>query len=345
MARRSWTSIWAKGMASGLAALRKTTPRRLAVPKAAKRAVKQAVRKAVGKAVKTTPRPAGGQWLPGVAVGPAGARRYKLYKPAGLAAGAPVPMIVMLHGCGQDATSFAASTRMNQIAAREGFVVMYPEQDRLANAQGCWNWFDTTSGRAHREAASIIAAIDQVALRLPVDPQRVAVAGLSAGASMAALLAARHPERFKAVVMHSGIPPGTAHSTLTALGAMRGRRATAALDSAHTSAWPPLLVIHGSLDSVVAPRNGRAAAQVWADAVGARAKAARSVQRGKRHPMAVTDFKVDCKTKGHTVATLVEVARLGHAWSGGAASQAFSDAQGPDASRMVWSFASKQFGD
>jgi hypothetical protein len=43
------------------------------------------------------------------------------------------------------------------------------------------------------------------------------------------------------------------------------------------------------------------------------------------------------------VATLVAVNGLAHAWSGGAASQAFSDGQGPDASRMAWAFAAKQF--
>jgi poly(3-hydroxybutyrate) depolymerase len=39
----------------------------------------------------------------------------------------------------------------------------------------------------------------------------------------------------------------------------------------------------------------------------------------------------------------VLVAGLGHAWSGGAAGQPFSDAQGPDASRMAWAFAARQF--
>ena len=348
MARRSWTSIWAKGMASGMKALRK----------ASKPARKPTTKRSAAPKPEPKPKPGVGHWLSGVAVGAAGARRYKLYLPPGLKTGERVPMIVMLHGCGQDAASFAASTRMNQIAARAGFIVLYPEQDRLANPQGCWNWFDTRSGHAYREAAVIMAAIDKACLLAPVDPQRVAVAGLSAGASMAALLATQQPERFRAVVMHSGIPPGMANSTLSALSAMRGRRAAAPLQTtpavmaataakATTAAtasfpttWPPLLVIHGSADSVVAVRNGRAAAQVWADAAGAKATAVRSVQRGKRHAMNVTDFK----SKAGTVVSLVEIGRLGHAWSGGAASQAFSDAQGPDASRMVWAFAARQFG-
>ena len=56
--------------------------------------------------------------------------------------------------------------------------------------------------------------------------------------------------------------------------------------------------------------------------------------------MTVTDFK----RKGSTIAKLVEVGELGHAWSGGAAHRPFSDHQGPDASRMAWAFAAKQFG-
>jgi len=104
--------------------------------------------------------------------------------------------------------------------------------------------------------------------------------------------------------------------------------------------WPPLLVIHGDVDAVVSPQNGQAAAQVWASAAGANDSAARSVQRGKRYPMSVTDYK----RAGSTVATLVAVRGLAHAWSGGAASMPFSDGRGPDASRMVWAFASRQFG-
>jgi hypothetical protein len=56
--------------------------------------------------------------------------------------------------------------------------------------------------------------------------------------------------------------------------------------------------------------------------------------------MTVTDFKAG----GATVASLVVVPQLAHAWSGGAASQPYGDARGPDASRMAWAFAAKQFG-
>ena len=283
-----------------------------------------------------------GDWLAGIALGAGGARRYRLYRPPGVRTGERLPLLVMLHGCGQDARGFADSTRMNRIAARERFFVLYPEQDRFANAKGCWNWFDTRSGRAYSEAGLIMRAVDQVCALYAVDRTRLAVAGLSAGASMAALLVTQHPTRFKALMMHSGIPPGSANSTMSAVGAMHGHRqpsALAATAALLSSAWPPLLVIHGAADDVVSARNAQAAVRVWAAAGGATASDSRQMQRGKRYPMTVTEFKA----KGSTVARLVQVDRLGHAWSGGAASQPFSDRHGPDASAMLWSFAEAQF--
>jgi poly(hydroxyalkanoate) depolymerase family esterase len=333
MKKRRLGAVWAKSFERSLAAFTRSAV------KSGARAMTRALKPA---AAKRKPPAVPGSWLPGVALGAAGVRRYRLYRPPELKFGERLPLLVMLHGCGQDAASFAASTRMNRLALRERFLVLYPEQDRLANPQGCWNWFDTSSGRAQGEAALIMKAIDQACLLHGADRTRVAVAGLSAGASMAALLVARHPGRFKAVVMHSGIPPGTAHSTLSALGAMHGHRPTAPLAATPitmAASWPPLLVIHGDADALVAPQNGQAAAQAWADAAGARASAPRSVQRGQRHPMVVTDYR----HRGRTVATLVEVARLAHAWSGGAASTPLSDARGPDASRMAWAFAARQF--
>ena len=325
MKRSPWAALFAR---------QATTTARAAL-RAGSKATAQAV-----KAIQARRKPpaGGGDWLMGVAMTASGARRYRLFRPAGVKFGERLPLMVMLHGCHQDARSFAASTRMNTVAARERFLVLYPEQDRLSNAQGCWNWFDTQSGRAFSEAASIIATIDQVCLLYAADRERVAVAGLSAGASMAALLATRHAGRFKAVAMHSGIPPGTANSTLSAVGAMQGRGRTRQPIAAAV-AWPPLMVIHGGADGIVSDHNAEAAVQLWSQAAGARSLAHRSLQRGKRYPMTVTDFK-----RGRAlVATRVQIGRLGHGWSGGAAGQQFSDAQGPDASRMIWRFAAKQF--
>lgn len=329
MARRRATLPWGLALQRTLGAF----------TRAHLRASTQAVRAAVKPTLERRKAPRGqGDWIAGLATIPGGMRRFQLYRPPGITFTEKLPLMVMLHGCGQDAKSFAVGTRMNALAAREGFFVLYPEQDRRANAHGCWNWFDTRSGGAQAEARIVLAAVQQVCLLYPIDRERVALAGLSAGASLAALLATQQPSRFKAVVMHSGVPPGMASSSATALAAMRGHRSAAAPEPGPP--WPPLLVIHGANDRIVSSENAGAAARLWAEAAGARAAAPRKVQRGKRHAMTVTDYKL----RGQTVASLCEVDALGHAWSGGAARSAYTDAQGPDASRLAWAFASRQFG-
>lgn len=292
---------------------------------------------------KAAPRASGGRdagaWVSGFCVGPAGARHYRLFKPAELRFNERLPLLVMLHGCGQTAAEFASSTRMDQLARQHRFLLLYPEQDRRANLQGCWNWYDTDGRGAFREAATLLAALDQVCRLYPVDASRVAVAGLSAGASMAALLATRYPDRFGAVAMHSGVAPGAAHSAGSALRAMRGRRALLPTGHPTEHDLPPLLVIHGAADRIVTPGNGADAAELWADRGRAYPSATRTRRLGQRHPMSITEYR----SGRRLVATLCEVEHLAHAWSGGAAGRRFSDARGPSASSLTWSFAARQF--
>ena len=288
----------------------------------------------------STGKPGVGSWTQGLAMAPGGMRRYWLYKPAGVRRTEPLPLLVMLHGCGQDAETLAASSRMNRLADRERFLVLYPEQDRLHNAQGCWNWYETRSGKAQVEAGIIEMAIDQVCLVHGVDPKRIALAGLSAGAGMAALLATRRPGRYRAIAMHSGVPPGAAHSTATALSAMRGRRTAPTLPNERPGVpLPGLLVIQGTADQVVAEANGSAAVELWARHAGALPRPSRVVQRGLRHPATLTDYRTPDR---RLAATLCTIEGLGHAWSGGAPGRD-SDPRGPDASRMIWAFCKKQF--
>jgi poly(hydroxyalkanoate) depolymerase family esterase len=309
-------------------------------PVAAQRTLTGIAPVSIAKSVTTLVHSASSQWTSGMASGVSGTRRYRLFKPSAVRPGERLPLVVMLHGCTQDAQALAASTKMNRLAQVERFMVLYPEQDRLSNLQNCWNWYDTRTGRAQREADSIASAVEHICLTQPVDPLRLALVGLSAGAGMASLLAVRQPERFQAVVVHSGVGPGLASSSATALRAMRGHRVAVPLVPLATgSHLPALLVIQGNVDPIVAPSNGAQAAQLWADCEGAHAGKPHTVQRGKRHPAMVTDYR----NRGRLVATLCLVNGLGHAWSGGAPDLPYSDPKGPDASRMAWTFMKKQF--
>lgn len=337
--QRTLTAMTRSAMRAGSKAMVQA----LRAPKAVKAV---AVKKTAIKTTIKTPRPLATQRSTGFTAGVAGGLRYRLFKPQGVRQSERLPLMVMLHGCSQNAETLAASTRMNQMAERERFLVLYPEQSHISNMHGCWNWYQTRSGKAQSEADAIAAVIDQICQTQAVDTMRIALAGLSAGAGMAALLATRCPERFRAIAMHSGIAPGVAHSSATALTAMRSSRAGTPLSplvegapGAQGMHLPALLVIQGDADRIVAPKNGVEAARLWAAREGAKPGPSRTVQRGKRYPATVTDYR----TQGRLVVTLCEIGGLGHAWSGGAAKQAYSDPKGPDASRMVWAFAAKQF--
>jgi poly(hydroxyalkanoate) depolymerase family esterase len=151
---------------------------------------------------------------------------YRLYLPPAPSPGASMPrsLVLMLHGCKQDAQDFATGTRMNALAASRNVVVVYPEQRKASNSHGCWNWFKPQHQQRGRGEPAMLAALAQsVAAAHEVPASRLYVAGLSAGGAMAAILGECYPDVFAAVGVHSGLPRGAAHHALGALSAMRGR--------------------------------------------------------------------------------------------------------------------------
>jgi poly(3-hydroxybutyrate) depolymerase len=116
------------------------------------------------------PRPApvavpdGASFLAVTFSGTAGNRPYKLYVPSSYR-GAPVPLIVMLHGCTESPDDFAAGTRMNEAAEKHTCLVAYPEQTGSANVQRCWNWFREADQQRDTGEPSLIAGITREVMR------------------------------------------------------------------------------------------------------------------------------------------------------------------------------------
>ena len=277
----------------------------------------------------TPTRPASFEELPFATA--LGLRHYKLFTPAGLPDW-PAPLVVMLHGCKQNPDDFAAGTRMNELAQAQGFRVLYPAQPPRSNASRCWNWFQPGDQKRGGGEPALLAAITRHVMQThAVDPQRVYIAGLSAGGAMAVIMAHEYPDLFAAVGVHSGLPQGAAHDVATAFAAMKHgpRGVPKVIDTTRV----PMIVFHGDLDATVHPANsehlvaGHSASEVEQGTV----DSGRNFER--------TSYR---DASGRLVAEHWLVHGSGHAWSGGSAKGSFTDPQGPDASREMLRFFTQQ---
>lgn len=280
--------------------------------------------------VDTLSPPEGGVFKEHVFNGPAGSRAYKLYVPSRRNA-APLPLIMMLHGCSQSADDFATGTRMNEVAEELGLLVAYPVQSKSANASRCWNWFNGEDQKRGRGEPSLIAGmVQEIKDTFPVRAEQVYVAGLSAGGAAAAVLGETYPDMFAAVGVHSGLPCGAASDMASAFGAMRdgGRNPVRAASGV------PTIVFHGDRDTTVNPVNGdRVIAQAGADR-----RLDQTVSTGVSAGGMRFTRQIAADASGMAVLEQWTLHGAGHAWSGGSPAGSFTDPRGPDASREMARF-------
>lgn len=270
----------------------------------------------------------------------AGSRAYKLYIPS-RGQGHPLPLVVMLHGCTQSPDDFAAGTRMNIVAEQQPCLVVYPAQHRQANPAKCWNWFRPTDQQRDRGEPSIIAGITRQIMRdYPVDPRRVYVAGLSAGAAAAAVMGAAYPDLYAAIGVHSGLASGAAVDLPSALTAMRHGGSAGSGEPADMSAIPPdapfvpTIVFHGDRDITVHPSNG---GHIIERSV-RNTSTQKQVHRGRVPGGHAYTRTIHRDANGRIIFEHWDIHGAGHAWSGGSPNGSYTDPRGPDATKEMLRF-------
>lgn len=218
----------------------------------------------------------------------------------------PKALLVLLHGCGQQAQTLAEQSGFAGQAQAHHVALLLPQQQPGNNATLCFNWFSQADQvRDQGEVGSLMAMITTLQQQLGVE--RVYLAGLSAGGAMASNLLLQYPERFQAGAVFAGIPFPCADELVKAISCMKSGASANSLQlpAALTAAkhWPNLLVMTGSDDSVVNPKNALQMAEQWAGLIGASSSLSFSV---------AADVKGQRWQQGAQQVELLTIAGMGH---------------------------------
>jgi len=189
------------------------------------------------------------------------------------------PLIIVLHGCGQYAGSFASNAGWVALANHLRVPLLLPEQISANNSGRCFNWYRPgDTHRGHGEAMSVRQMVRATIKRFAANPRQVFVVGLSAGGALTAALLAAYPAVFNAGAVVAGMPVGSASNAASAL--LQMHRASPfttrkTLSSAITSQqamsqrprkkWPRISIWHGEQDRTIDPANGAALAAQWSE--------------------------------------------------------------------------------
>ena len=205
---------------------------------------------------------------------PGGLRMFT-YLPANLP---PRPaLVVVLHGCGQDAVGYDHGAGWSTLAKHYGFALLMPQQQEINNVNMCFNWFNPEDvTRDQGEVASIRRMIDKMAFDHQIHRRRIYITGLSAGGAMTMAMLASYPEVFAAGAVIAGLPFGIAGNVREALSGMMASPARPSRElgdlvrgaSDHRGPWPRLSVWHGSADRTVHPGNADEIVKQWLDVHG-----------------------------------------------------------------------------
>lgn len=193
---------------------------------------------------------------------PGNLNMYK-YVPGGI--NGKAPLVLALHGCGENATEYALQTGWDRLADTHGFYMVYPEQNLVNNNSNCFNWFNPgDENRGQGEALSIKQMVDYMTAHYNIDSSRIFITGLSAGGCMTTVMLSCYPDVFNAGAVMAGVPYKAASNIFQSDSIMMGQitktpQAWGDLArsgyTGYNGPWPRVAVFQGTADAVVNQNN------------------------------------------------------------------------------------------
>jgi len=113
---------------------------------------------------------------------------------------------MVLHGFTGNARDIMAYTGMNAIAAREGFVVVYPQGSEDHEGRTFWQvGYDFHAQLERDDVGFLLALSRQLQQTHGFSPEQTFLTGMSNGGDMSFLMACQHPEAFRAIAPVAGV--------------------------------------------------------------------------------------------------------------------------------------------
>ena len=252
-------------------------------------------------------------------------RSYRIYIPASYDSAQPVPLLLAMHGLGDNATNFQA-TGFNQIADTANFIVVYPNAlpDPLLGSSG-WNAGVNPLNNTN-DVGFLNVLLDSILQQYAIDTNRIYSTGFSLGGFMTYRLACEIGDRLAAVASVAGTLP------------------TSSIANCHSGKTMPVLHLHGTNDQtipynfgtifvVVSNLGADSTTRYWANHNGCDLPATHdSLPDTKNDGLTFEKFTYSgCGNASEVV--LIKANGMAHAWP--------SNNNDISASKEIWNFFSK----
>jgi poly(hydroxyalkanoate) depolymerase family esterase len=299
----------------------------------------------------------GGRTIHGETIFKGDSYPYLLHTPTSYRAGHAVPLVVVAHGCQTTAAQEEKVTEFDQLADRDGFLVLYPDVDAVGRSlpgplNQCWKFpYPPAYFRGFSDTAAIAQATRATMKLRDVDAQRVYIVGVSAGGLMASAAAAAYSDMYAAVgiVESAGYADGPCFTTGVGIpGPLSAQLAFVAMG--RRARVVPLFVM-GSTGDLAFPQSCAKKAlqqglrtdnlvisgsQTGPISLLPAAVHQRKVRNGRSYSVSTYRDPSGCLIGQQTI-----IDGMPHAWPGGSADHqwaGYSDPTAPSGAKTAWTF-------